>query len=238
MPSLEVLEDNRGLVRAIVVSLWVYCGFVIITLLLNAYLIYLYSSDFQYNLFEYIAIEDSHYILFAILNFLSLLAFGIMYIVYFKRVYSNARYIGNEELDLSEGMVVGMWFIPLYNLVKPYLASKQVYQILKEHLSKKNIIQEDKYKVSIVAFWWFGWVLTNILSRIPNRDYDSEIPEVFVQGASIELVFSSLEIIALVIAFKYIKELVELDSLNYKYYQERALYGDFSEETIFEDDDV
>lgn len=58
--------------------------------------------------------------------FFALLATGIVWLVWQFRVRTNLAALGATNLRYSPGWNVGLWFIPLVNLVMPYLAMREI----------------------------------------------------------------------------------------------------------------
>ncbi len=67
----------------------------------------------------------------------------VFYLMWLHRAHQNAEYLGKKELFLSPGWNVGFYFIPLANLVIPYLLLLGI-----DKLSAKNYAQ-----ALIITFW-------------------------------------------------------------------------------------
>ncbi len=101
----------------------------------------------------------------------SLLACVITYCVWMYRSNANARALGATGLQYTPGWSVGYWFIPLLNLVRPYQATKEIYQAsLGDQVDFSGTQNWTSNVVpGFFGAWWFCWVVSNILQRIESR---------------------------------------------------------------------
>lgn len=95
--------------------------------------------------------------IFALVLVLGLVAVGISSVVFYMmwvyRAHKNAETIAGEELFLSAGWNVGFHFIPLANLVVPYL--------LMLRIAEKSADQTSK---TLVLTWWISLAASFVLS--------------------------------------------------------------------------
>ncbi|PZU07199.1 DUF4328 domain-containing protein [Sphingomonas sp.] len=74
------------------------------------------------------------------------------------------------------GWAVGWYFVPFANLVKPYYAMREIYQV------SENPADWPSVPGDYLPMWWGFWIATNILSNIAQRldGFDVGVPAALV----------------------------------------------------------
>jgi Domain of unknown function (DUF4328) len=81
-------------------------------------------------------------------------------ITFFRWVYltnKNLRALSGEEMEFTPGWSVGWYFIPIFNLFKPYLGMKEIWKV-----SHKN--PHENY--SLVNWWWTLMITSKVIARL------------------------------------------------------------------------
>lgn len=79
------------------------------------------------------------------------------------RASANAHAV-SDTMSISLGWSVGWYFVPFANLVKPFQAMREIWQV--------SIAPGDPASVpvpSLLRWWWGLWLLSNILGNISFR---------------------------------------------------------------------
>jgi len=106
---------------------------------------------------------------FAIYATLFILIAVVSYIfaaIWIYRVNYNVRCLGATRLVFTPGNSVLWYFIPIANLWKPYQAMKEIF--IKSHNLNENINKINNAPSSF-PFWWFCWIVGNILAQVEFR---------------------------------------------------------------------
>jgi hypothetical protein len=111
---------------------------------------------------EQIDQNDSRQALVAIVQVRLLLFTAIIFGMWTYRMSWNAHSIDESSMEISPGWAVGYYFIPVVNLWKPYSAIKDTF---KTFTSQEEPISGG----SALGFWWFCWIVSNILGRVVFR---------------------------------------------------------------------
>jgi Domain of unknown function (DUF4328) len=120
-------------------------------------------------------------------------------ILFLRWVYvaaKNARILGTRNLRLFEhsfelaftpGWSVGWYFVPLFNLWKPYQAVKWIWK------ASRNPADAGDKKSKILPLWWTFWLLSNLLSLVAFKsgqtaqspsDYSTAVAEYMFSDAA------------------------------------------------------
>lgn len=77
------------------------------------------------------------------------------------RAHREVRALGAEGLSYTPGWAVGWFFIPIFNLLKPYYAMKELWSA-----SHRPFHWVDQPVSGLLAIWWSLWLLANFVSRM------------------------------------------------------------------------
>lgn len=99
-----------------------------------------------------------------VLDRLATVLSGVAFIAWFYRAYCNLRAMGNRGTDYSPGWTIGSWFIPLANLILPYLL---MAEIVRGSIPRRA---DEPYPKTVpglrlVLVWWALWIIMLILER-------------------------------------------------------------------------
>ena len=93
----------------------------------------------------------------------SLIAFMASAVLILKWIYRanfNARHLGASNMSYTPAWSIGYYFIPIFNLWKPYQAMKEIW------MASKNIFDGQLAKTPIIfPLWWALWLSSNILNQ-------------------------------------------------------------------------
>jgi hypothetical protein len=93
----------------------------------------------------------------ALLNLGSLLAAGIVFLIWFHRACANAWALGAFPMSITPGWAVGGFFVPFLNLVRPFQAMREVW-----HGSRR----EQGQGTPLIGLWWGTWLASGVLGWV------------------------------------------------------------------------
>jgi hypothetical protein len=85
-------------------------------------------------------------------------------IVFARWIYilnDNKRRLGASGLGVTPGWAVGCFFVPIANLLIPYLATKELWQV-----SANPQQWQNQRSSALVPWWWFFWLANCIIGQI------------------------------------------------------------------------
>lgn len=103
-----------------------------------------------------------------LISFLVYLASAVVYLIWIYRCYSNLPAFGNPRglLSYSPGWAIGVWFIPLANLVWPYRLVRETWE--KSTPFHQTLLQADQ-PTHWFPLWWAFWLISNFVGNIYGR---------------------------------------------------------------------
>ncbi|WP_293911992.1 DUF4328 domain-containing protein [Deinococcus sp.] len=91
----------------------------------------------------------------SVLNLLTLLVTAVVFLVWYHAAVSRLKAAG-QSVSVTPGWAVGMWFVPVISLWRPF-------QIVRE------AAQPAEAGVSTLRGWWACWLIGNWASRAASR---------------------------------------------------------------------
>jgi hypothetical protein len=88
----------------------------------------------------------------------------VYFIMWFRRAYANLHALRCYP-RYSEGWAAGAWFVPFLNLVRPYEIMKDIWDRTQER-AQEGAENPEIESSTIVGFWWFLWLGTNVAGNI------------------------------------------------------------------------
>ena len=85
---------------------------------------------------------------------------AIIFSTWINRAHHNVRGFGAESMTITPGWAVGYFFIPIFNLYRPYTAMCELWRASQ---SPGNWTSNSS---GLVPLWWTLWIVSLILGRI------------------------------------------------------------------------
>ncbi|MCY2976916.1 MAG: DUF4328 domain-containing protein [Planctomycetota bacterium] len=128
------------------------------------------SSLLQLSLLQGPAFTDEQ----ASANDLREQAAGVLYIVVFlltaivfstwiNHAHHNVRGFGAEAMTITPAWAVGFFFVPIFNLFKPYKAMSELWR------ASQSPGDWSSNSTGLVPLWWTLWILSFFLGRISQQ---------------------------------------------------------------------
>ena len=198
-------KDPTGLTKNLVILLWASIGVSLLNIVNEIIQMKDPSSgsdDHPINLpvalFQFFAA-----ILLIVVTILS----GITFLRWIYRANLNARgFIGARGMKFTPGWSVGWYFIPFLNLVRPYEAVREIWQV-----SKNPEDWENQESPGSLKLWWGLWIASGILSQISFRiSFQATDPTAIQAGHWISILTDLLHIPLSIVAVKIVSEIFQM----------------------------
>lgn len=157
-------NDPTGLTRWTKWFLYAYIAIAVIALF-SGQLEYQLLSDFEKGIYTsesqiMAAAEsnDARQRVVGIIQFAVFVVTAILILMWIHRANFNARQLGATGMEFTPGWSIGWYFIPIAYLWKPYQAMKEILRA-----SKNPVNWQDQSVSSVLPWWWFFWIISNIL---------------------------------------------------------------------------
>lgn len=117
----------------------------------------------------------------------SFLVLFILVPMWIYRVNKNSKSLGALNMRFSPAWSIVWYFIPIFNLWKPYQAMKELYQ------TSVNPTSWESVKVTrYLSLWWTFWILSFFVGNNSTRGYNEAQTAHEFLGASFLWILSSL----------------------------------------------
>lgn len=95
-----------------------------------------------------------------IASLIAFIASAVLILKWIYRANHNARQLGAQKMRYTPAWSIGYYFIPIFNLWKPYLALKEIW------MASKTPFDWRFTKISMaLPIWWALWLSSNILNQ-------------------------------------------------------------------------
>lgn len=86
----------------------------------------------------------------------------VLFLIWFHRAHQNLNALGASNLKYSPGWAVGGFFVPIWNLFRPYQVAGEIWKASNPdyHTTKLSLWQNGKQS-SLVIWWWLLYLLAN-----------------------------------------------------------------------------
>jgi hypothetical protein len=116
------------------------------------------------ELIEAAAASDRRQQVIGIVQIVLFLVTGIVVLMWIYRANNNAHALGADSMRFTPGWAVGWYFIPIFNLWKPYQAMTEIWKA-----SADPHHWQDQQRPSLLPWWWFLWITSAILGQVVFR---------------------------------------------------------------------
>ncbi len=144
------------------------------------------------------------------INYPLILVMIIFFLQWFHRSYYNLHQIPGVKTLFKPKWAVICWFIPVFNLIVPYLIMREV--VLKNIVFREHESNTGRYKFKI-AIWWILYIFGTYVSTIIgiwNVISSTQISPLFILKWN--MIFLSALIISLFIVISFIRKINEWET--------------------------
>ena len=146
-----------------------------------------------------------------------LLATAVVFLFWQHRVYKNLPALGVPRPEFSSGWVVGSWFVPFLNLVRPYEIMKYIRDKSDPETVKLGFGDYDTGGNSTLKAWWGFWIACYIVDRFSNRMYGRvETLDGHVAAGLVGIFSSGLTIVAACLAIVVVRDITSRQEERHK----------------------
>jgi len=107
-----------------------------------------------------------------ILQVLALIFTVVLFLLWIHRAYGNLLLLGVQKQDLkySPGWAVGWFFIPIANLVMPFLVVSEIWKASSPNLNPLDSASWKARRTPRLLFiWWAFWIVSVLLGQVAAR---------------------------------------------------------------------
>lgn len=147
-------------------------------------------------------------------------ATACVFVTWFHRIRTNVDAMDPLACSTGRGWAIGVWFVPLVNLVMPWLIAREVTYASAGRTSEDAAHRQDpehKPSLALLNAWWAAWVASKVLLVIGSR-----LPVAGDEAASVHrasTVWISVDVLnvaAAILAALYVRRLTRLQQCGYE----------------------
>lgn len=167
---MEKFRANSQRAKSAEMLIWASAGLSFVSLITTFFFEYRVYSNAQQGI--YITMDDAQLyqikdLALLVLNVGIFVFSAITFIQWFRRAYFNQEL--KFSMTTTNGWTSGAWFIPIYNLYRPYQLMKELYENVEHFLTKNKLDEEKRSRFVILGWWWGLWITLNISQNIVSR---------------------------------------------------------------------
>jgi hypothetical protein len=138
-----------------------------------------------------------------VLFFVLFLTSGFVWLFWQYRAHSNLRALGATDLRYTPGWAVGWWFIPLANIVMPYLTTRELW---KASDPNAGAVDWKRSRTTwLLPIWWGTWLATQIPAQIASVvAEESDVPSQIAASGWL-IAFTGLVVVAGAVAIALVR---------------------------------
>ncbi|MGW2472069.1 DUF4328 domain-containing protein [Streptomyces sp. NPDC001665] len=146
----------------------------------------------------------------ASLQAFTLLATGIVFLVWFRRARRNAEVFDAYAQSMRPGWAIGAWFVPIGNLWLPYRVASGIWTASAPIGTPGGRPAAPR---GLLNAWWAALVVDQLVSRGAGRYYArAESGDAMVRGLDMLAAGDALDVAAAVLAILFVRRLTEMQS--------------------------
>lgn len=187
-------------------------------------LVFIFIISFFSNLAEYRLISRGHNIMqlteasyvrqmvISLFKMFALFLSGIFFILWFRRAYFNLHQLKIPWLKYSEGWAAGAWFVPVISLFYPYQIMRDIWAG-----TIKFSDPEKAQNFQLIGWWWALFIISGLFEIAPlYLGQSARTLSEFQQASFLNIVSDLVNLMALAIAIKVVKEVSEGEEALFK----------------------
>lgn len=149
--------------------------------------------------------------LVALLQLLIYIFTIVFFLMWLNRAYKNLAPLQSQNTEFSSGWAVGWWFVPFFNLVKPFQVMREVWRESDPDFDANSGFLSNTIGSAprYMSFWWAFWIISNIFSNITGRVYDPEDMRTVEISGYLFMITGVVSIIAAVLAIMTVRDITQ-----------------------------
>ena len=134
---------------------------------------------------------------------------GVPFLTWMYKAHANLHALGATKLTQKPFMAVVGWFIPIANLVWPYLVMKEIWEQSHEPPGRVMVTTRS----GIVLAWWLTWIAMGVSAFVGNiLDSSVQTLESFALATGCDVVHGGAMLLAACLALLIVRRVTRLQT--------------------------
>ena len=162
--------------------------------------------------------NDSRVQLVFVLELIVSIAYFVVLLLWLRRGNHNARALGSKGMEFTPGWIIGWWFVPFANLVKPYQAVRELWLA-----SVGGRDWKMGANPGLLPFWWAAWLISSVVSTFAGRRREEALvdAESIASNDHLLVAAAALTLVSLVLTYLVVSGIRALQEARHKRIQVR-----------------
>jgi len=162
--------------------------------------------------------NDNRQQLIGILQFWTLVATGILFLMWIYRSHRNLPALGARYLKYTPGWAVGGFFVPLLNLIRPFQVMREIWKASDPKVEITNGSSWESAPSSPLVGWWWGlFLISGFVGFIGVGMMQEESINELYTGTWFILYSDVIDIISALVTIYLIKTIDQRQEEKHKY---------------------
>jgi eukaryotic-like serine/threonine-protein kinase len=107
--------------------------------------------------------------LVAVVQLVTLVVGGVLFLAWFHRAYGNLRALGVAEPRYKRGWAIGAWFIPIVNLVLPKQMANDLWRASDPAMQPNDPGWQGRPVAPLLHWWWAFYIVGSAVSAVSGN---------------------------------------------------------------------
>jgi hypothetical protein len=165
----------------------------------------LHKVDSHEEYMETFTMADGGFMVIGLFSSGVLLGLLIAWCLWQYRVHTNLLALGRSRGPMSPGWGVGVWFIPIVNLVLPFLVMRHIFVASASAADSANM--NERRGLGWVSAWWALWIVTSLAAYSSLAKSTAEDLGVLRKVALVDVGAALLSAITTALAIMIVREI-------------------------------
>jgi len=199
--------------KRLLVGSLILAGVAVISGVLQVELLSRVAAGSNYTM-EEVTRNDARQGMIGIFQVLLWIGTAMAFLIWFHRVNKNLPSLGQTGLLFTPGWAVGFFFVPLFNLVRPFQAMRAVWHGSDPGRSgfdfapHKTDFGSQLGTPSLVAWWWGLFLISNFVGNAAGRLFISQqTPAELLLGSRLMVLSDLIDIPSALVAIRLVGRL-------------------------------
>ena len=155
---------------------------------------------------ELIKISQDTINLISMLHLAAMVLCAIFFISWLRRAYANLHRLGLWAVSLHEVWALAGWFVPLFNLWRPYIVVGETWRET-QHAIPGKVEAEGEKSAAIINGWWTCWLIYFWGPTIMRRLFQGYSKGAQIMRMKADVLTDTFGIVAAILAILIIRQL-------------------------------